>query len=326
MTEAANNLCKLWHNIEVEQVIRTDLPSLASIGGRWIRDLSFGGLMSSSGVRANHLLDTNPLRELLRRNIDFGAIEKHLASDLLHGFAVSATNYHTGTAISFYDGNPKISPWARSSRLGRRTRIQLHHVLASASIPIMFAPVPVEGSLYGDGGIRMNTPLSPAIHMGADRVVAISIRHPRTHESTEKLNQVSNTEEISVADIAGVMLNATFLDGLDADAERMDRINQTIRLMTEEQRRNHPSQLREIPLLVIRPSVDLGALASDQFMRFPRALRYLMKGIGASDERGSDFVSYLAFDPNYTRPLLEIGRSDVLDQREQIEAFFLSSE
>ena len=118
------------------------------------------------------------------------------------------------------------------------------------------------------------------------------------------------------------MLNAAFLDSLDGDAERMERINQTIALMTKEQRERHPSKLRTIPLLVIRPSVDLGALAVDQFNQFPSALRYAMKGIGASSERGSDLVSYLSFDPKYTGPLLDIGRKDAYTNRDQIEAFF----
>ena len=266
-----------------------------------------------------------PLREFLSANIDFEAIARHIASDLLHGFAVSATSYTTGSAVTFFDGPDGLEPWTRSARLGWRTRIGLDHVLASASIPILFRPVFVEGAFYGDGGVGMATPLSPAIHLGADRVVAISVRHSPDRDSNVPVNHVGHDHgDISIADIAGVMLNAAFMDALDSDAERLIRINHTLTLIEERRRAEHPHWLRSIPLLVIRPSVDLGALAADQFSRLPATLRYLTRGIGASPERGADFVSYLAFDPSYTRPLIEIGRRDAVAQKDEIEAFFSS--
>jgi NTE family protein len=169
----------------------------------------------------------------------------------------------------------------------------------------------------------MATPLSPAIHLGADRVVAISVRHQRGRDANSHLNHKGHDQDdISIADIAGVMLDAAFMDALDSDAERLIRINQTLTLIEERGRAENPHRLRSIPLLVIRPSVDLGALAADQFSRLPATLRYLTRGLGASPERGADFLSYLAFDSSYTRPLIEIGRRDALEQRDEIEAFF----
>jgi NTE family protein len=321
MADAMSGLAELWSLLEIESVMRTDPISLSSIGGRWLRDLAFGGLLPST-VRSNHLLDTAPLRELVAANIDFPAIGRHIQSGRLHGFAVSATSYTTGTAVTFFDAHESVEPWTRSSRLGLHTRIRLDHVLASAAIPFLFRPVFVEGAFFGDGGIRMSTPLSPAIHLGADKIVAISVRHPRSDESTAQLNREAQEREVSTADIAGVLLNAAFMNALDGDAERMMRINQTIELIDERRRAEHPYGLRSIPLLVIRPSIDLGSLASDQFRRLPASLRYVTRGLGASDDRGADFLSYLAFDPTYTRPLLELGRSDALAQRNEIEAFF----
>jgi NTE family protein len=324
MLEGIQGLHALWHDIHVNQVMRTDVYSLTSIGARWMRDLSLGGMLSSRKVRSNHLLDTTPLHGFLRQNIDFARIGTNVESGAIHGFGISATNYNTGTAVTFYDSHAEIGAWTRSARLGVRTRIGLEHVLASASIPILFKPVPVEGAFYGDGGIRMSTPLSPAIHLGSDRVLAISIRHPRSSATTLKINLKDGQQnEISVADIAGVMLNAAFLDGLESDAERMIRINQTIALIDEEKRLAGGYGLRPIPLYVASPSVDLATLASDQFKRFPRTLRYALKGIGASDERGADLISYLAFDPSFTRPLLEIGYADALAQKDALEMFFL---
>src|SRR5213080_337047 len=313
-----------WGELRIDRVMRTDAVSLFSIGTRWLRDLTLGGLLKPD-ARSNHLLATTPLRECLIANIDFEAIARHIASDLLHGLAVSATSYTTGTAVTFFDGHGAPEPWTRSARLGWRVRIGLDHVLASASIPILFRPVFVEGAFYGDGGVGMATPLSPAIHLGADRVVAISVRHSPDRDSNVHVNLAGHDQgDISIADIAGVMLNAAFMDALDSDAERLIRINHTLTLIEERRRAEHPHWLRSIPLLVIRPSVDLGALAADQFSRLPATLRYLTRGIGASPERGADFVSYLAFDPSYTRPLIEIGRRDAVAQKDEIEAFFSS--
>ena len=324
MAEASAGLAALWGELRIDRVMRTDAVSLFSIGTRWLRDLTLGGLLKPD-ARSNHLLDTTPLREFLIANIDFEAIARHIASDILHGFAVSATSYTTGTAVTFFDGHDAPEPWTRSARLGWRARIGLDHVLASASIPILFRPVFVEGGFYGDGGVGTATPLSPAIHLGADRVVAISVRHSPDRDSNVHVNYVGHDQgDISIADIAGVMLNAAFMDALDSDAERLIRINHTLTLIEERRRAEHPHWLRSIPLLVIRPSVDLGALAADQFSRLPATLRYLTRGIGASPERGADFVSYLAFDPSYTRPLIEIGRRDAVAQKDEIEAFFSS--
>ena len=315
MTEGISGIRALWSELQMNRVIRIDPVSLVSIGSRWLRDLTLGGMLPSR-AHSNHLLDTTPLWDFLSATIDFKAIARHIDRHLLHGLAVSATSYTTGTAVTFFDGDTTIENWTRSARLGWRTRIRLDHVLASASIPILFRPVYAEGGFYGDGGIRMSTPLSPAIHLGADKLVAISVRHARSRESTVRINRNGHTQpDISIADIAGVMLNAAFMDSLDSDAERLIRINQTIALIDEEGRADHPHQLRPIPLLVIRPSVDLGSLAADQFKQLPATLRYLTRGIGASPERGADFVSYLAFDPSYTRPLIELGRNRTKSKR-----------
>lgn len=323
MRAAVERLDGLWRGIHLEEVMKTDVRTFAGLAVRWLRELGLGGASPVPRARTNYLLDTTPLRAFLARHVDCGAISANLARGVLHGFAVSATNYRTGTAVTFFDGAPEIAEWVRSARLGRRAHLGLEHILASAAIPLLFRPVEVDGVPYGDGGIRLSTPLSPAIHLGADRVLAISIRHPRARETTEQLHAMSSGrgDGVSVADIAGVMLNAAFLDGLDSDAERMTRINQTLALIDEKRRGEGPA-LRPLPLLVIYPSADLGALAAEQFTRFPRALQYMMKGIGASEAHGSDLTSYLAFDPAYTRPLLDMGRADALARREEIEAFF----
>ena len=317
-------LYQFWDQLKIDQVVNVTTTSMAMLGARWIKDLTFGGFLG--GKKATHILDTTPLRDFLKRRIDFQALDQNLRSGTLLGCSITATNYRTGTAISFYDGNPGIEPWVRSSRLGQRTLLSLEHVLASASVPILFQPVPIGDSFFGDGCIRLATPLSPAIHLGSDRILAIGVRYPRPGDITLDINQTAVMKDISIADIAGVMLNAAFLDSIDSDVERMLRINQTISLLSEEQRRKSPTQLRQIPLLVIRPSEDLGSMAIEQSKIFPAMLRFMMRGLGVSSSKGTDLMSYLAFDSTYTRRLLELGHKDALTQRDEIEIFFQAGE
>lgn len=315
---AVEALCQVWGELRSEQVIRADFLSLSALSMRWLRDLSLGGLLGSS--RSNHLIDARPLGEFLAKQINFKAIKRNIRSGDVYGVAVSATNYFTGATVIFFDGSPAIESWIRLSRVAQRTSLTLRHLLASAAIPIFFEPVPLNSTYYGDGCVRLTSPLSPAIRMGADRVLAIGVRHLHSEDNPVTL-QKGNMPDISLADIAGVMLNAAFLDALDLDAERMQRINETAASLAEEGR-PHPSQLRDIPLLVIRPSQDLGTLASEEFNRFSPMLRYLLKGIGASTEKGWDLLSYLAFDSAYTRHLMELGQADALARRDDILEFF----
>jgi NTE family protein len=318
----SRHACALWSELRSDRILSTDLASVGKLAAGWMRDLGLGGAFR--GSRSTFLLGTSPLTRLLQDQIDFLAIERHLRDGVLHGVAISATHYKTGTAISFFEGDPAIENWVRSSRLGKRARLTLQHVLASASIPVLFQPVRLEDSFYGDGSIRLRAPLSPAIHLGAEKILAIGIRYYRPEDDTRELNEVSSMEKITVADIAGVMLNATFMDALESDVERLERINQTIALLTEENRLKHPHKLRTIPILTIRPSRDLGSFASEQFSRFPAMLRHLLKGIGASDESGWDLLSYLAFDSTYTQRLLELGYEDAMARRQEIREFLLA--
>lgn len=318
--ESSDKLWEVWRQLRMEHVIRTDFGSFGGLGMRLLANLSLGG--GAGGKRSTHLLDASPLKEFLRETIDVEGIRHHVRMGTLRGVAVTTTSYATGTAITFFDGAPDAQPWVRSARMGQRAALTLHHVLASAAIPVLFPPVRIDACWYGDGGVRMTAPLSPAIHLGASNVLAIGVRYQRPDALTRELNEGSRMPTVTLADIGGTMLNASFLDSLEADAERMTRINHTIGLLTNEQKSLQPAPLHVVPLLMIRPSEDLGKLASDQLSNFPSILRHLLRGLGASDDTGGDLLSYLAFDPTYIMPLLELGRADAHRLRTEIEQFF----
>ncbi len=322
---AAESLWDTWSTITPERVYRTDVWSLGTIGSRWARELSSGGLLGAG--RVNHLLDTSPLYEFLAERLQLSAVNTHLGRGDLRGIAVSATNYHTGSAVTFYDCEPRaipaIEPWVRSMRISRKTTLRLEHVLASCAIPVFFPPVAIDGAFFGDGCVRLNSPLSPAVHLGAERIVAIGVRYTRSAQTNSELSRLDQLLAPSLSEIGGVLLNAVFLDSLEADVELLERINSTLTLSkTDLQRPIFGQSLRRIPILMLRPSQDLGKLAVRQHEHFPRALRYLLRGIGVTHQRGADLLSYLAFAPEYISRLLSLGHRDTLERRADVERFF----
>lgn len=269
-------------------------------------------------------MDTGPLAEYLRKNINFRKLESHIDSGLLHGVAVSATNYGTGSAIAFYDGASTIVPWSRPHYTSQFTRLTVNHVMASASIPLAFPPVKVMSSFYGDGAIRMKYPMSPAIHMGADKILAIGLRKPRSPAETLKLNQNFEMKKVQLSDILGVVSHSLFLDGLDDDLERMHRVNRYMEIMRSQPTLENPENLRVIPVLALRPSQDLGLMASEALKKMPRIFRHFLKGLGVSERRGGDTLSFLAFDRTYSQQLIELGEYDLWAQKDQVLEWFES--
>lgn len=316
---ATRRLADIWRGLSPDRVYRTDARGLVAIGSRWMKDLSAGGLLGSS--RINYLLDTEPLRQLLADALPIARLGQHIRSGALRGVAVSTTSYATGLAVTFFDGARDVQPWFRSTRIGIRQRLRLPHVLASAAIPIFFPPVKIKGLFYGDGCVRMHAPLSPAIHLGADRILAVGVQALPPIELPVEQTRAPRRDWLPPSEIVGVLLNAVFLDALEADVERLERVNRTVSFIHPEHHGTESQPLRAIPTLVLRPTQDLGTLAADQYSRFPRMLRYLLKGIGATGETGSDLLSYLAFEPEYVGRLMQLGYSDTMSRRAELAAF-----
>ncbi len=319
--DAGRKLRDLWMELEPERVFRTDGVRMIGIGTKWMRDLSAGGLFHRSKI--NFLLDASPLRDLLHERLPLLDLRRNIASGAIRGFAVTATSYASNVAVTFFDGAPDIEPWVRSTRVGVRTQIRLDHVMASAAIPIFFPPVRIQGEWYGDGSVRMTAPLSPAIHMGAERLLVVGVRRWRAPAELQPGRRSARQDVIPPSQIAGTLLNAVFLETIEADVERLEMVNRLVeRLSTRErQAAGALGPLRVIPSLVLRPSRDLGHLAADQYRRFPRFLRYLLAGIGARADSGSDLLSYLAFEPVYVGRLIELGYEDTMARRGEVVDF-----
>lgn len=299
-----------WEGIRPSDVFRTDALTIARTGLQWVADLGLGGL---GGGRGRALLDTSPLARTVSRIVNLKGLPGHLDAGTLHGVALTATRYDTGMGVSFFAAAPNLPAWERRTRLGLRTQLTEAHVLASSAIPVFFPAVEVDGAWYGDGCVRASTPLSPAIHLGADRILAIGVRAggPRPAAPVDP-------EYPSKARIAGLLLDALFLDALDADLERVQRINRTLALIGPEARRSTP--LRHVEVVAVQPAVDLGELGKEARASFPPMIRHMFAGLGATEQEGWELMSYLAFDGAYTRPVLEAGYRDGQAHRREIEA------
>jgi NTE family protein len=309
-------LVELWSALEVGDVLETRASSLTAIAWRWGLKLLSGGRFRPQRLRG--LVDTAPLEALLRRVLmeegpGPAGLQRNLDSGLLKALAVTATSYTTGQSITFVQGRD-IVDWERPNRRSRQCGLCIEHILASASLPMLFPAVQLEDGWYGDGGIRLTAPLAPAVHLGASRILAVTTRYGRS-------NAEADAPMIDAypppAQVAGVLLSAIFLDLLDADGMRMERINRFLAQLPEEQWLG----LRPVALKICRPSRDLGLFANEFEARMPRGLRFLVRGAGSRETRSNDFLSLVMFQPDYTTGLIELGRSDAEAQMDSILAF-----
>lgn len=309
-------LARFWSSVQIEDVFDVRTSKVVGRGLSWIRTLMFGGLWP--GAPANHLLDTQPLRRTLGELIDFDAVRAGVAAERLRAVGVVASHYGAGSAVTFFDGHPELKPWVRRGRLAHAEPLALDHVMASSAIPVLFPPVPIGGRSYGDGGLRLGSPVSPALRLGAHRVVAIGLRRARTGEETQRVHESTGPHE-SLADVLSEVLNSVFIEHLDSDTDRVRLVNRL--LARAEPGAEAALGVRHVPLFVLQPSQDLGALAHDMLHTFPPLVRHLLRGWGTGGRHG-DLLSYLAFSPEYTTRLVELGRNDALAHADEIREFF----
>ena len=319
--ESVTHLLGIWRNLEVEQVYRADSIGVLRSGARWLSLLSFGWLLRKWHAQPpNSLLDNSPLVDLLHKMLDLPRLDQALNSGVLDALAVSASSYTGGSHVTFYQSARAIPSWRRAQRMSVQQQIGVDHLLASAAIPLIFPAVPLfcndRCEYFGDGSIREVAPVSPAIHLGATKILVIG----SGHVGGPQRNFAEYSGYPSLAQIAGHAMSSIFLDGLSVDLERIMRINGTLSLLTPEQRRQTP--LRQVNLLAITPSVPLESLASRHVGSLPVPIRTLLSTIGATERRGGALASYLLFEASYTRSLIELGQIDTLSRRDEVLSFF----
>ncbi|NIO42561.1 MAG: patatin-like phospholipase family protein [Burkholderiales bacterium] len=311
---AVRRLQLVWRNFGAHQVYRSDPIGIAATGAGWLLEPLLRRLGREEPVA---LLDNSPLTRFLRERLDLHEIGHMISANVLRAVAVSASSYSTGESISFYQGNELLSGWRRARRVGVRVEIGIEHLLASSALPFIFRPVRIRREYFGDGSMRQMAPLSPALHLGAQRVFVISVGR----QVTGAQERVRTEAYPSLAQIAGHALNSIFLDGLETDIERLQRINRTLRLMPPESRDPDLFQLREVEVLVMRPTEDLGALAAQHAHELPITVRMLMSVIGGMGRGGGTLVSYLLFERGYCRALIDLGYRDTMARRDEVSQF-----
>ena len=308
-------LLNIWRNSHIEDIYRSDPLGVLSNTVRWLTGLLFSSLGINKLNRVS-LLDNSPLVTFLTETLPCEKIQESIDAGVLYALSITASGYGSGHSVTFYQGAKGIRPWKRARRLGIPASIEIKHLLASAAIPFIFPAVRINREYFGDGSMRQIAPISSALHLGANRVLVIgvgqgAVEHPRR-------SRIGDYP--SLAQIAGHALNSIFLDSMEVDLERLQRINRTISMMPEDVR--HKFNLYHIDVLVIEPSQPIEKIAERYAESLPWAIRFLLRLVGAMRRSGANLVSYLLFEKGFCRALIDLGYQDAIKRKKEIMVFF----
>ena len=315
---AVAELEHVWGNFHCNQVYRTDHRKMLKTSLHWLFALVFGGWLV--GMPCS-MLDNSPLRRLLRDNVRFPRIRDAIEAGCLDAVAVTAAGYSTARSKTFFQAEPSQAGWERTRHVGVAAELGLDHLMASIAVPMVFPPQKIGNESFGDGAMGQATPLSPAVHLGADRILVVGIRDETGDEEPETAG-----EPPSFAQIAGYMLDTLFMDGLYSDLERITRINDMLDAVPESGNGTSGVPLRPIDTMVLVPSKDLRAIAERHRRQLPFTVRALLRGVGDTEPGGNRLLSFLLFEKSYTRELMELGYRDAMRVRDQLLDFVTGAE
>jgi NTE family protein len=310
-------LMTVWKNIRVDHVYRADPVGALRNSVRWLGAILSGGMLGANDVS---LLDSRPLEALLTRYLDLSSIQRNIDNGHLTAFSVTCSGYTSGQSVTFYQGQPGLENWQRARRIGVAMPITFDHLLASSALPLIFRPVHINREYFGDGSMRQIAPVSPALHLGADRLLVIGVGRQLAPE------RVKTTGSPSIAQIVGHALNSIFLDSLEVDLERLQRINRTLDIIPRDVLDNTRYPLRRVAFRVIRPSVDLEKIAAAHAGELPRTIRMLLRTVGGMNRNASTLLSYLLFERGYCRELIRLGYKDTMSRKDDLAAFLHASQ
>jgi NTE family protein len=312
--EGVGQLEAVWSNFHVNQIYRSDFMGVMHNTLRCVLSL----VSSEYGQHnAISLLDNSPLEALLRNRFPFRSIQHGIRTGALHALGLTAWGYTSGQSVTFYQAAREVLPWKRAQRLGIPAEIGFEHLMASSSIPFIFPSVKLNREYFGDGSMRQLAPISPALHLGAEKVLIIGVRKAVTDEP----KRVSATSYPPFAQIAGHALNSIFVDSLDVDLERLLRINETLKLIPAETFKEKNISLRPVEAMMIAPSQEINEIAQQYAQTLPWIMRYLFRAIGATGSNGSTLLSYILFEAPFCRALIELGYNDTLQQKDELLKF-----
>ncbi len=310
-----NNLVGLWENLTVDRIFRTDVMTMLGTSFRWFRWLLLGR-------RPDHaprsMLDSSPLQRLLEKNVNFSKIQEAIDCGALHALGITASGYTSARSVTFFQGRHGLVSWSRTRRDGRMANVELEHIMASAAIPLIFPAERIGPEYFGDGSMRQAAPLSPAIHLGADRLLVIGVRN---EDPNILPPDTIDPGHPSFGQIIGYVLDTLFMDALYTDVERLRRINSLLTEVNENRFSKSSSSLRPIDISIIVPSEDIRAIATRYIKRFPRTVRNLLRILGAKNDSSNQLISYLMFDGMYCQELIELGYHDGMQNVQVLDRY-----
>jgi NTE family protein len=312
---AVSRLVSVWGNFTVDKVFRSDFRGIAGSGLHWLAALMLGGMLGK--YNPSSLFDRTPLQHLLSRYMPFEQIGTAIEAGHLHALSITASGYTTGQSVTFYQSAEQIEPWDRAIRVGCPAEIGIDHLMASSAIPFLFEAIRINREYFGDGSMRQIAPISPALHLGADKLLVIGVRG----EDDEEYSREPTHEYPSMAQVAGHALNSMFLDSMEVDLERLQRINRTLELVPRKFIEDGTTSLKPVETLVIAPSRDISKIAQLHAHHLPRTVRYFLRGMGAMNREGTSLLSYLLFEKAFCRELIALGYADTIKRRDEVMAF-----